>query len=143
MKAVIQRVTQASVSVDGKQVASIGAGILTLLGFAADDDEKTLNKLIDKIITLRIFPDSEGKINYSLRDKGYAHLIVPQFTLLAACDAGRRPSFTNAANPSHAKIWFEQAVLYSQAQGVTTAGGVFQANMQVQLINDGPMTFLL
>ena len=143
MKAVIQRVKEASVQVDGVEVSRIERGILTLLGVAKGDDETQLGKLIAKICDLRIFEDDAGKMNLSLKDVGGAHLIVSQFTLLGDCSAGRRPSFIGAEAPERARELYERALILSREQGLTTAGGVFQADMKVSLINDGPVTFVL
>lgn len=143
MRAVIQRVREASVTVDGQEVSRIERGILTLLGIAKDDDETKLSKLIGKIIDLRIFEDDQGKMNRSLKDVGGSHLIVSQFTLLADCTSGRRPSFVGAEGPERAKALYEKALKISADLGIATAGGIFQANMQVELQNDGPVTFVL
>jgi D-tyrosyl-tRNA(Tyr) deacylase len=143
MRAVIQRVRQAAVVVDGKEVSRIERGILTLLGVAKGDDEARLQKLITKICDLRIFEDDAGKMNLSLKDVGGAHLIVSQFTLLGDCSTGRRPSFTNAETPDLAKALYERALAISREQGVSTASGIFQADMKISLINDGPVTFVL
>lgn len=143
MKAVIQRVKEAGVIVDGAEVSRIGRGLLTLLGVARGDDEAKLGKLIAKICELRIFEDEQGKMNRSLKDVAGAHLIVSQFTLLADCSAGRRPSFTGAETPERAKQLYERALELSRTQGVETAGGVFQADMKVSLVNDGPVTLVL
>jgi D-tyrosyl-tRNA(Tyr) deacylase len=143
MLAVIQRVSQAEVTVEGRSVSRIGAGILTLLGIETGDDEERLRKLITKICELRIFADEAGKMNRSLVDTGGGHLIVSQFTLAADCSSGRRPSFTSAERPARAKELYELAIEASQAAGVPTAAGVFQAEMKVSLLNDGPVTFVL
>ncbi len=143
MKAVIQRVQRASVEVDGKTVASIGPGILTLLGLETADEEPALSKLVAKIVELRIFPDPAGKMNLSLKDVGGEHLIVSQFTLAGDCSSGRRPSFTGAMRPEQAKPLWERAIELSRGSGVRTAGGIFQADMKVELLNDGPVTFIL
>ncbi|MBI3557944.1 MAG: D-tyrosyl-tRNA(Tyr) deacylase [Deltaproteobacteria bacterium] len=143
MRAVIQRVQEASVRVDGKQVSRIERGILTLLGIAKGDDEAKLAKLIAKICELRIFEDDQGKMNLAIKDIGGAHLIVSQFTLLGDCSAGRRPSFTNAEAPERARDLYEKALVLSAGHGIPTSGGVFQADMKVSLVNDGPVTFVL
>lgn len=143
MRAVIQRVKQAAVVVDGAEVSRIDRGILTLLGVAKGDDEAKLAKLVAKICDLRIFDDEAGKMNLSLKDIRGAHLIVSQFTLLSDCSAGRRPSFIGAEAPERAKQLYEQALELSRGQGVRTVGGVFQADMKVSLLNDGPVTFVL
>jgi D-tyrosyl-tRNA(Tyr) deacylase len=143
MKAVIQRVKEASVMVNGEVFSHIDRGILTLLGVAKGDDEAKLQKLITKICELRIFEDSAGKMNLSLKDVGGAHLIVSQFTLLGDCTQGRRPSFVDAETPDRAKMLYERALELSNATGILTVSGVFQADMQVSLVNDGPVTFVL
>lgn len=145
MKAVIQRVQKAEVLIDGKVIANIDKGILTLLGIEAGEgsNEDKLVKLIQKICTLRIFEDNTGKMNLSLQDVKGEHLIVPQFTLAGDCSTGRRPSFTSAEKPEIAKIIYEKALKISENFGVKTSCGVFQASMEVHLINDGPVTFIL
>jgi D-tyrosyl-tRNA(Tyr) deacylase len=147
MRAVIQRVKEAQVVVDGKLVSRIGPGLLTLLGVQVGDDEARLSKLVQKICELRVFEDDQGKMNRSLADlakegKG-EHLIVSQFTLAADCSSGRRPSFTTAEKPERAKSLYEQALKQSAESGVPTQGGIFQADMKVGLTNDGPVTFIL
>ena len=143
MRAVIQRVLEAEVVVDGKSVSKIGPGIFTLLGIQAGDDEAKLRKLVQKICELRIFSDSAGKMNLSLLDQKGEHLIVSQFTLAADCSSGRRPSFTTAEKPERANELYEQALAWSASLGVPTVGGVFQADMKISLINDGPVTFVI
>jgi D-tyrosyl-tRNA(Tyr) deacylase len=144
MRAVIQRVKKASVTVDGKKVSEIGPGLLTFLGiFKSDLENPHLTKLITKICELRIFEDAEGKMNQSLLDTKGSHLIVSQFTLAADTESGRRPSFINAQNPVEAKVLYERAIEMSKSLGVRTVGGVFQADMKVELLNDGPVTFVL
>jgi D-tyrosyl-tRNA(Tyr) deacylase len=143
MKAVIQRVIRAEVSVEGKGVSQIGPGILTLLGIEKGDSPENLEKLIGKIVNLRIFSDPEGKMNLSLLDIKGEHLIVSQFTLAGDCSTGRRPSFGTAEAPALAKAHYEKALELSQRFGVRTFGGIFQADMKVSLVNDGPVTFIL
>ncbi len=143
MKAVVQRVQNASVVVDGKQVSSIDKGYLTLLGVAKGDSEEQLQKLMTKILALRIFPDETGKMNLSLKDVGGEHLIVSQFTLLGDASKGNRPSFIGAELPDRAKELYEKALALSESQGVKTQGGIFGADMKVSLLNDGPVTLLL
>jgi len=143
VRAVIQRVREAQVKVDGKVVGKIEAGIVTLLGVAVGDDAKKAEALIEKIIHLRIFEDDAGKMNRSLLDVGGEHLIVSQFTLLADCSTGRRPSFTGAEKPELAKSIYERALAVSRGLGVKTAEGIFQADMWVSLVNDGPVTIVL
>src|SRR5262245_57025541 len=120
MKAVVQRVSSASVTVDGKVVSEISRGLLTLLGVAKGDTEQSLTKLITKICELRIFEDENGKLNRSLKDVQGSHLIVSQFTLLGDCSQGRRPSFINAESPDAARALYEKALALSSGQGVHT-----------------------
>lgn len=143
MRAVIQRVLRASVEVDGAVIASIERGVLTLLGVEKSDDELTAKRLIEKISKLRVFPDSTGKMNLSLKEIDGEHLMVSQFTLLADFSKGNRPSFMAAEDPAEAKMIFEQAVKISKGLGISTQSGVFQADMRVQLVNDGPVTLVL
>lgn len=143
MKAIIQRVLKASVTVEGRVISEIGPGLLTLLGVGSSDTEKEAEWLMRKITSLRIFEDQEGKMNRSLIDVGGAHLIVSQFTLWGNVSKGNRPSFTDAAKPEIAKPLYEKALEISRNLGVSTWGGQFQASMQVALINDGPVTFTL
>ncbi|MBN21775.1 MAG: D-tyrosyl-tRNA(Tyr) deacylase [Bdellovibrionaceae bacterium] len=143
MKAVIQRVKKAHVTVDDKKVGSIEQGILTLIGFEKGDNQALLEKMIDKIIKLRIFEDENGKMNKSLLDIQGQHLIVSQFTLAGNCLQGRRPSFTQAESPEAAKSLYEKSIELSKNLGIHTEQGVFQAEMCVSLLNDGPVTFIL
>jgi D-tyrosyl-tRNA(Tyr) deacylase len=144
MRAVIQRVKRAEVWVHGSKVSEIGAGILTLLGiFKGDREDPQLKKLIQKICELRIFEDENGKMNRSLLDTGGSHLIVSQFTLAGDTSSGRRPSFIQAEIPTLAKPLYERALAISTGLGVPTVGGIFQADMKLELINDGPVTFVL
>lgn len=143
MKAILQRVLSAEVTVDSKSVSKIGPGILTLLGIEKGDTADQINKLMDKIINLRIFEDSAGKMNLSLKDVNYQHLIVSQFTLAADCSQGRRPNFLLAESPVRAKELYELALQVSQNLGIQTHGGQFQAHMKIHLINDGPVTIPL
>ncbi len=143
MKAVIQRVSSASVAVDGQVVSAIGGGLLTLLGVEKGDSEATLARLVRKIVELRIFEDDAGKMNRSLLDCQGEHLIVSQFTLAGDCSSGKRPSFTTAEIPERARALYDLALRESTALGVKTSGGIFQADMKVALTNDGPVTFIL
>lgn len=143
MKAVIQRVTSASVSVDGKIVGQIGAGIMVLLGVAKGDNEVQADWLAEKIVNLRILSDQEGKMNLSLHDSGGALLIVSQFTLAGNCAKGKRPSFDTAAPADEGKRLYEYFVAAARRTGLTVETGIFQADMQVALVNDGPVTFIL
>jgi D-tyrosyl-tRNA(Tyr) deacylase len=143
MKAVIQRVTRASVQVEGKTVGQIEAGLLVLLGVAKGDGESDGRILVEKIRTLRIFSDDQGKMNRSLVDIGGSVLLVSQFTLLGRTANGRRPSFDEAAPPDEAKRLYEQVVADLRDNGTHVETGVFAAHMQVELLNEGPVTFVL
>lgn len=143
MIAVIQRVTSANVVVDGQTVGEIGRGILVLLGVEKGDDEARADWLAEKIVNLRIFEDEAGKMNRSLADVGGSLLVVSQFTLAGNCDKGRRPSFDSAAPPEEGKRLYEYFVDVVKRFGLPVATGIFQADMQVSLVNDGPVTFIL
>jgi D-aminoacyl-tRNA deacylase len=143
MKAVIQRVENASVSVEGSEISRIGAGLLVLLGIEKGDVEKDADFLLDKIIHLRIFEDGEGKMNRSLADVSGELLVVSQFTLLADCRKGRRPSFTDAADPAQATRLYEYMLSRAKETLPRVGQGQFQAMMKVTLVNDGPVTILL
>jgi len=143
MKAVIQRVTGASVHVEGKTVGQIESGLLVLLGVAKGDGETDGRYLIEKIRTLRIFSDGQGKMNRSLVDIEGSVLLVSQFTLLGRTTNGRRPSFDEAAAPDEARQLYEQVVTELRALGTLVETGIFAAHMQVELLNDGPVTFVL
>lgn len=143
MRAVIQRVTSASVTVGGELVSEIGEGLLIFLGIAHDDTTAELDYIANKVINLRIFEDSGGKMNRSLLDTGGAALVVSQFTLYGDCRKGRRPSFIDAARPEQAKALYEQFIDVLASRNIRTQGGTFQAMMDVQLVNDGPVTILL
>ena len=143
MRAVLQRVTSASVEVDGKVVGRIQQGVMVLLGVAKGDDESDTKYLVDKIRTLRIFADEQGKMNQSLTEVGGGVLVVSQFTLLGRTTNGRRPSFDEAAPPALAKRLYEQVAADLRACGTQVETGVFAAHMQVALVNDGPVTFVV
>jgi D-tyrosyl-tRNA(Tyr) deacylase len=143
MRALLQRVTQASVTVDEQIVGQIGQGLLILLGVGQGDSEAHIKTLVDKIVHLRIFADDEGKMNRSLLDIGGEALVVSQFTLYADTRRGRRPGFTNAAPPANAEPLVERFKVALTSHGVVVAGGIFGAHMQVALINDGPVTIWL
>jgi len=143
MKAVIQRVTRASVQVDGKTVGQIESGLLVLLGVAKGDGESDGRILVEKIRTLRIFSDDQGKMNRSLADIGGSVLLVSQFTLLGRTANGRRPNFDEAAPAVEAKRLYEQVVADLRDNGTHVETGVFAAHMKVELLNDGPVTFVL
>lgn len=140
MRALIQRVKSASVTVEGSELSRIDQGLLTFLGIGKGDDEAKLQKLIEKISKLRIFEDEQGKMNLSLLDIKGAHLIVSQFTLYADTLKGNRPSFIDAAPPDVAEKLYLRAIDISKSLGLSTHGGKFQADMKVSLINDGPVT---
>ncbi|WP_406700973.1 D-aminoacyl-tRNA deacylase [Singulisphaera sp. Ch08] len=143
MRAVLQRVTRASVDVEGERVGEIGPGWLVLLGVAKGDSDDDAIRLADKIVNLRAFEDAEGKMNLSVSDTGGSVLVVSQFTLLGDCRGGRRPSFTEAAEPTEADRLYRYFVDRVAATGLNVATGVFRAMMKVELINDGPVTLLL
>lgn len=143
MIAVVQRVSKSSVTVEGKPVGAIDAGLTVLLGVADDDTEKDADYLAQKIITLRIFEDGNNKMNLSLSDTGGSMLVVSQFTLLADCRKGRRPSFIKAAPPEKANRLYEYFVDRVKNKGIATQTGVFQAMMEVSIQNHGPVTLIL
>jgi len=143
MRVVIQRVKSAQVCVDGRVSGKIEKGLLVLLGVGKGDGEGDLSFLASKIPELRIFEDNAGKFNLSLKEVGGEILVVSQFTLFGDCRRGRRPSFTEAEEPSVAKHLYEQFVLKLKEQGIAVQTGEFQAKMEVHLINDGPVTLLL
>lgn len=143
MLACIQRVVRASVVVDGQTVGEIGKGLLVLLGVAAADADADLHWMVDKVIGLRIFNDETGKMNRALDDVGGQLLVVSQFTLLGDCRKGRRPSFIAAAPPEQAERMYDEFVARARGQGVVVASGRFRAHMDVQLVNDGPVTLLI
>jgi D-tyrosyl-tRNA(Tyr) deacylase len=143
MKAVVQRVTQGSVTVNRQTVGAIGPGLVVLLGVARHDSEKEADVLAEKIAQLRLFEDGDGKMNRSLLETGGSMLIVSQFTLLGDCRKGRRPSFVEAAPPEQAEALYNRFVRKVAQMGVPTATGRFRASMQVALTNDGPVTLIL
>ncbi|MBV5306987.1 MAG: D-tyrosyl-tRNA(Tyr) deacylase [Desulfobulbaceae bacterium] len=143
MRAVIQRVSRAVVTVDGEQIGAIGPGLVVLLGVHRDDGPADLDWLVDKIVQLRVFADGEGKMNRSLLDTGGAMLIVSQFTLHGDCRKGRRPGYSQAARPEQAEALYEEFITAVRKHGIQTATGRFQADMAVELVNDGPVTLLL
>lgn len=143
MKIVLQRVTSASVKVDGELTGSIRTGYLLLFGVGQKDTEADCRRLADKIINLRIFSDENGKINLSLADVGGSLLVVPQFTLYADCRKGNRPNFIQAAKPDEADRLYRYFVDYCRSKGQHTETGRFGADMKVELLNDGPFTLVL
>ena len=143
MRAVVQRVSSASVTVGGEIVGRIGEGLVVLLGVAGSDGPDDVAYVTGKIHDLRIFSDEEGKMNRSVAEAGGSVLVVSQFTLLGDCRRGRRPSFDAAGPPAVAEQLYEDVVQALRGRGVTVETGVFRANMQVALVNDGPVTLLL
>jgi D-tyrosyl-tRNA(Tyr) deacylase len=143
MRALIQRVTEASVTVDGKVAGEIARGLLVLLGVAKTDTPADAAFLAEKTVSLRIFEDADGKMNRSVIDVGGALLVVSQFTLYGDCRKGRRPSFDDAAPAEQARALYEQFVELARASGLRVETGVFQADMKVALVNDGPVTLLV
>ena len=143
MRAVVQKVTHSSVTVDGEITGEIGQGLMVLLGVTHDDTETDAKYMAEKIANLRIFEDDDEKLNLSVKDIGGAVLSVSQFTLYGDCRKGRRPSFTEAARPDAANALYEQFNAYLEAEGVLVQTGRFQTHMLVELTNDGPVTVLL
>ncbi len=143
MRIVLQRVTHASVAVDGKTTGKIDNGYLLLFGVGKNDMESDCERLADKIINLRIFSDENGKINLSLKDVGGSLLVVPQFTLYADCRKGNRPNFIQAGSPDEADRLFEYFTEYCRSKGQHVETGIFGADMKVELLNDGPFTIVL
>jgi D-tyrosyl-tRNA(Tyr) deacylase len=143
MRACIQRVSEAQVTVAGHVTGRIGRGIVVLLGVAEGDTADDARRLADKIAELRVFDDDAGRMNRALADVGGAMLVVSQFTLLGDCTRGRRPSFTAAARPELAEALYDAFVAAVRAQGVEAATGRFRQHMEVALVNDGPVTLLL
>ncbi|HYB61456.1 MAG TPA: D-aminoacyl-tRNA deacylase [Methylomirabilota bacterium] len=143
MRAVVQRVREARVRVEGNIAGEIGAGLLVLLGVGRSDKTEAARALAEKTVHLRVFSDEQGKMNRSLIETRGAALVVSQFTLYGDARGGRRPSYVEAASPEHAKQLYEGYVAALRALGVSVATGVFQAHMEVESINDGPVTLLL
>lgn len=143
MRSVVQRVKSAAVRVNGVTVGKISAGLLILLGVGQEDGESDLNWMVDKLVGLRIFEDEEGKMNRSVQEARGEILMVSQFTLYGDCRSGKRPSFTTAAPPEQAKALYERTVERIRSQGLKVETGIFQAQMDVELINDGPVTLLI
>ena len=143
MRAVLQRVSSARVVVENATVGEIGSGLLVLLGVEAGDDEGDVRYLAEKTAQLRIFEDADGKMNRSVADIGGGILVVSQFTLLADCRQGRRPGFSRAAPPATANALYAYYVKLLSERGLEVATGTFQANMEVSLVNQGPVTMLL
>ena len=143
MIALLQRVTEASVRVDGEPIATIGRGLLVLVAVHRDDGEADIGRMAERILTYRVFPDAAGRMNRSISDEGLSLLLVPQFTLAADTGKGTRASFTRAASPEVGERYFSGLVLACRKSLATVESGRFGANMQVSLTNDGPVTFWL
>lgn len=143
MKALLQRVTSADVHIDGECVGAIKKGVLVFLGVEKTDDEQACEKLLDRVLAYRIFSDGEGRMNLSVRDIEGELLVVSQFTLVADTRKGLRPGFSAAGRPEESERLYLRFVDLAQKKGIKVASGHFGANMQVSLINDGPVTFLL
>ena len=143
MRAVVQRVSRAEVRVDGKATGAVGRGLAVLLGVAREDGDEDARILADKVAALRIFEDAAGKMNLALAEVGGGVLVVSQFTLLGDLRKGNRPSFTAAAPPERANALYERFCALLREKGLTVATGVFRAHMDVELVNDGPVTVML
>ncbi|GMQ65285.1 D-aminoacyl-tRNA deacylase [Vallitalea maricola] len=143
MRVVIQRVKHASVKVEGELIGEIGKGILVLVGFLDNDDMKVYDYMLDKIINLRIFEDEDDKMNLSVKDIEGEIIIVPNFTLYGDCRKGRRPSYSVAAKPDKARMIFDEFIKRANEKYDGIKQGMFQADMKVELLNDGPVTLLL
>lgn len=143
MRAVVQRVSRAEVRVEGRPVGAVHKGLLVLLGVAEGDGEEAARYLADKVAALRIFEDQAGKMNLAVGDVGGAVLVVSQFTLLGDARKGNRPGFTGAAPPEQANALYERFCAMLRERGLPVATGVFRAHMEVELVNDGPVTLLL
>ena len=143
MRAVIQRVSRASVDVDNETIGSIERGFLVLLGVADEDTEEDMAYLVKKITQMRIFEDEAGKMNLSIKDVKGKLLLVSQFTLYANCKGGNRPDFVNAAKPEYAKELYEYVVQKCKQEGIEVQTGIFREEMKVRLLNDGPVTIIM
>jgi len=143
MRAVIQRVKYASVTVNGHVTGSVGSGVAVFIGIHRNDGEAVINWMAEKIVNLRLFPDEDEKMNLSLADIGEEMLIVSQFTLYGDCRKGRRPGYSEAAPPEIAEPLYKQFINQINKKGIRTATGTFQAKMEVSLVNDGPVTLLV
>ena len=143
MRALIQRVSRASVSVDGETIGRVGSGLAVLIGVAREDSQAQIDYIVNKTVNLRIFPDSDGRFDRSALDAGAELLAISQFTLYADTRRGRRPGFTQAAPPEEAAAIFESVLTAFRQTGLTVQTGRFQAHMTVEIINDGPVTIML
>ena len=143
MRVVLQRVSRASVSIEGRLAGAIGRGFCVLVGFTHDDTDERVDWMAEKVAGLRLFPDAEGKMNLGLEDVGGGLLVVSQFTLYGDTRKGRRPSFVDAAPPEKAVALYDYFVARARARGLHVGTGVFQAMMEVDLVNDGPVTLIV
>jgi len=143
MRAVVQRVSRAQVTIDGQIVGKIGPGLMVLVGVSEEDTQDDASYLAEKLVGLRIFPDTEGKMNLSVAETGGGMLIVSQFTLFGDCRKGKRPSFIKAARPEKAVELYRAVVAEVRGRGVVVEAGRFQEQMEVELVNDGPVTLLI
>lgn len=143
MRAVVQRVDSAGITVDGRLISSIGKGLLVFLGVENGDEREDAEYLLEKVLNLRVFEDEAGKMNLSLLDLSYEMLVVSQFTLLGDCRKGRRPSFTSAERPDRARLLYDYFISQGMQRTKRIAGGEFQAMMKIELVNDGPVTIML
>ncbi|WP_444887499.1 D-aminoacyl-tRNA deacylase [Microbulbifer sp. JMSA008] len=143
MKGLIQRVSQARVEVSGQSVAAIEHGILLLLGVESKDNRESADKLLHKVLNYRIFPDENGRMNHNVQQAAGGLLVVSQFTLVAETERGLRPSFSRGASPQHAEGLYDYFLERANAEFTPVASGIFAADMQVSLLNDGPVTFML
>ena len=143
LRAVLQRVDKARITVDGRLISSIGKGLLVFLGVEKGDGQEDAEYLLEKIINLRVFEDGKGKMNLSLLEESGEMLVVSQFTLLGNCRKGRRPSFTEAEEPQRAKMLYDFFITKGRERTRHTAGGEFQAMMKIELINNGPVTIII
>ena len=143
MRIVVQRVSHASVTVEGKTEGEIGKGLLVFVGVGPDDDSRDVNFIADKIVNLRIFEDEDEKMNLSVKDINGGVLLISQFTLYGDCRKGRRPNFSGSCEPVKANEIYEQLINEVKRTGIQTEKGIFGADMKVDLLNDGPVTILL
>jgi len=143
MIGLLQRVRQAHVDIDAERVATIGTGLLVFIGVQRDDNEATAGRLLDRLLAYRVFPDAAGKMNLDVMQVGGALLLVPQFTLAADTRSGTRPGFSTAADPQTGKNLFDHLLAHARLRPIAVESGRFGADMQVSLLNDGPVTFWL
>lgn len=143
MKALLQRVSSASVVIDSSTVGAIDEGLLVMVGIEPQDDDVRLRRMVERLLNYRVFTDTQGRMNLSLRETGGGLLLVSQFTLAADTRKGNRPGFSTAAEPARAEAMFERLVAHARSQHQPVATGAFGAQMQVSLVNEGPVTFLL